>query len=152
RRSPGPPELYLKSRAQTNDVSQGSSTVIAPASARNHGQRDLFRWITSPAVLQSTIPIMDWALFALVFVIYTNLSELGIGRYGAPSILKVLISIVLLLLLFRWVVRGESPGGSRESIALLAATGIVIAVSLLYADYPELSAIKLIAYVKNAGL
>ena len=95
---------------------------------------------------------IDWALYVLVFVVYLNLSDVAIEHYGAPSIAKLLFAVVLFLTVARWALRGEAPGGTAPAIAILAATGAVMALSLIYAGDPARTSDALFSFAKNAAI
>ena len=104
------------------------------------------------AALGAMFVRIDWALYALVFAVYVNFSEVAIEVHGAPSIAKLLFLAVLFLVLLRWALLGERPGATREALGIMLATALVIGLSVFTAGDPERSLDALVTYLKNAAL
>src|SRR5262249_36215689 len=104
------------------------------------------------AVLVLMFLRIEWALLALVFVTYTNLSGIAIVAFNAPSIAKILFAMLLGLAVLRWALLGERPEGSAYALAILGAIGACMILSVIDAIDAELARARLIDYAKNAVL
>jgi putative inorganic carbon (HCO3(-)) transporter len=85
-------------------------------------------------LLVATVWKMEWGLFTLVAMTFARISDVAVHTYGAPSIAQPFIVLLAVLLLMRWLLTGDKPvGWFRPSLAIVAY-GIVIFLSLFYAN------------------
>jgi putative inorganic carbon (HCO3(-)) transporter len=75
----------------------------------------------------------DFAMQALVVVLWLNLSDLLIQGYDAPSLDKALVPVAAAAALLRWWAQGRRLGGDRATFAMLAIYAASVAASLLVA-------------------
>lgn len=73
-------------------------------------------------------------LLAIAFVTYLSLSDVLIDEYGAPSIAKLLIPLVVAAVLVRWARTGEQPPTWFPPVLLVSIYGIASALSLFVAS------------------
>jgi len=90
-----------------------------------------------------------WSLYILVFMIYTRLSDVLVNFHGAPSIAKVYIPLLLLLIVVRWVLYNDQPQG-LERTGIIIAYGFIGLASMLYAADPTRVTGALSDFVKDA--
>jgi len=90
-----------------------------------------------------------WSLYILVFMIYTRLSDVLVNFHGAPSIAKVYIPLLLLLIIARWLLYNDEPQG-LERTGIIIAYGFLGLASLLYAADPTRVTDALSNFVKDA--
>ncbi len=93
---------------------------------------------------------LELGLLVLVFITYTRFSDVMIQFHDAPSVAKLLVPALFLLVLGRWLLFGERPAGWQRPALLMGAYGLVSFISLLYAADPGRVEVALITYVKDA--
>jgi putative inorganic carbon (HCO3(-)) transporter len=79
-----------------------------------------------------TFTNIELGLLALIVVTYTRLSDVLVHTYGAPSIAKPLIGLLLAAIAFQWVFYARSPRGWEKTAVFVFLYGIVIFASLFY--------------------
>ncbi len=98
----------------------------------------------------ATVARVEWGLLALVFVIWTNLSDVLVRNHSVPSIAQPFIVLLLLALVTRWVLFSEKPSGALGSSLLIGAYGLVGFITLFYASDIASTQTALVAYAKDA--
>jgi len=93
---------------------------------------------------------IEWGLFFLVVMTYARISDVAVHFYGAPSLAQPFIAFLGLLVLIRWLVNGEAPRGFLQPTLSIAAYGIVIFLSLIYASDPLRAQTGLANFLKDA--
>lgn len=101
------------------------------------------------AVLAMTISV-EFGLLILVFTTYTRFSDIMIEFHGAPSVAKLLVPLLFLIVFARWIVYGDRPVGWRRAALVVVGYGLVGFVSLLYARNFAATQEELIRYAKDA--
>jgi putative inorganic carbon (HCO3(-)) transporter len=92
----------------------------------------------------------ELGLMLLVFISYTRLSDNLILYYGAPSVAKFFVLLLVAVIIVRWMMYGETPTGWTKAAWLIGAYGFVCYVSLLYSqDFVE-AQFAFIDWVKDA--
>ena len=90
-----------------------------------------------------------WSLYILVFMTYTRLSDVLVNFHGAPSVAKVYIPLLLLLIIVRWVLYNDEPQG-LERTGIIIAYGLIGLASILYAADPTRVNEALSDFIKDA--
>ena len=112
----------------------------------------LFVIVVGLFALLASVARVEWGLLVLVFITYTRFSDIAIAFHGAPSTAKSFIALLILAIFFRWVVYGERPQGWQRPVTFLAAFGLIIFASLLYAANPERTQSAVEDFIKNAAI
>jgi O-antigen ligase len=86
---------------------------------------------------------IETGLFVLVFLTYTRFSDIAVHYHNAPSIAKLYIFVLGVLILIRWIVFKEHPVGWQRAAVIIGIYGLVLASSLLYASDTTLVSQKL---------
>ncbi len=94
--------------------------------------------------------LQEWGLFLLVFLTYTNTTDVLIKFHGAPSFTKTLAPLLGLVMLYRWLADGERPIDARSVAFGFAAFGLVSAISLFHAVYVDRTSEALELFAKDA--
>ena len=89
-----------------------------------------------------------WSIYLLVFMLYTRLSDVLVNFHGAPSIAKLYIPLLLLLVVGRWLLYNDQPKG-LSSLGIIIAYGLIGLASLLYAADPTRVTDALSDFVKD---
>ncbi len=92
---------------------------------------------------------IEWALVILVFMVYTNLSDVLIEEHGAPSVAKLFVPALLVVILARWPLFNESPKGWTHPIPYLMIWVGVGFAGMLYAADSEETQRLVIVLLKN---
>lgn len=92
----------------------------------------------------------QFGALVLVFVTYTNFSDVLIKFHGAPSIARPLIGLLIVTILLRWRFHGERPRNWQLVTALMVGYGLTQLPSLLYAADFSRSLGALNDYVRDA--
>ena len=90
-----------------------------------------------------------YGLVVLVFVVYTNLSDVLVRFHGIPSILQPLVALLFFLLLANWLIHKEKLSGISYPAIILFGYLVVSSLSLFYARDIELTQIKLGLLIKD---
>lgn len=93
---------------------------------------------------------LEWCLYAIVFMGYTNFSDVLIKFHGAPSITKVFIPLLVLLIVYRWLRYDDRPVNATQAGIVLFAFGVFSLTSLFYARDIDAINMALSIYIKNA--
>lgn len=92
---------------------------------------------------------MELVLFGSLLILYTNLSSTLVTFYGAPSIAKLIVGFMLLVLFFRRVVFGEEFTGWGKAAVLIGIYTLIGSLSLIYAPNFDVAKNTLIDYLKD---
>lgn len=80
-----------------------------------------------------TVVKVEFGLFLLVIVTYLRLSDVAIKYYGAPSIARPLVGLLILAILYRWALTRRPPRGWLSAAGWVLGYGLVVFASLFYA-------------------
>lgn len=97
-----------------------------------------------------TLARLEWALLAVVIITYTNLSEIATNFHGLPPVGKLYVPLVWSIILVRWLLKGEKPGGSSSAFLVFGAYGLVSVSSASYAIDPNLAFSSSVDLAKDA--
>jgi len=89
-------------------------------------------------------------LYVLIVVVYINLSSVIVNVHGGPSIIKVFLPFLLLVIAGRWILLRDRFGSIKHITPIMLLYGALIAFSLFIARDQQLTADGLEAYVKDA--
>jgi O-antigen ligase len=94
----------------------------------------------------------EWLLVALIFTSYTRLSDALIKEFGLFSIAEVVITLLVTILVVRWLTlpAPNTPARLPMPILLLVIYGLLAFASLLYAEDSERAMIAIEDYAKDA--
>jgi putative inorganic carbon (HCO3(-)) transporter len=92
----------------------------------------------------------ELGLSALIFVVYTNLSDILITHFGLPSITQPLIGLLGIVILARRFVFQDNLEGWTPLAVLLGVYLFLGYLSIFYASDPDLAKSTLVYYLKNA--
>lgn len=92
----------------------------------------------------------DWGLLFLIFMLYTRLSDIMINYFDLPSIAKIYIPFLGLVILIRWLVFFEKPRHWGIPATVLAGYGFLAVLSILHSNFPSQSQAALILFMKDA--
>lgn len=81
-----------------------------------------------------TISNLEFGLLVFIVLTYLRVSDIAVHEYGAPSIARIFIGLLVGALVLRWAVTNEFPRGWVKPAVLVIAYGIVIFGSILYAN------------------
>ena len=88
-------------------------------------------------------------LAALVIVIYTNLSDILISKFGLPSLAQPLIGLLVLVILTRRLVFQDQFQGWFAPALLMGAFTLFGSLSLFYASDVSRASTSLLSYLKD---
>lgn len=100
--------------------------------------------------LAASVWRIEWGLFFLVVMTYARLSDVAVHFYGAPSLAQPFIVFLGLLVLLRYLLNGEASRGLQQPTLSIAAYGMVIFLSLIYATDPVRAQTGLTNFLKDA--
>jgi O-antigen ligase len=80
-----------------------------------------------------SIANLELGLLVFVVITYLRVSDIAVHDYGAPSIARLFIVILVFSLIMRWAVTGHFPKGWIKPAVLVLVYGLVIFGSSLYA-------------------
>lgn len=92
----------------------------------------------------------EFGLAALVFVVYTNLSEVLITQFGLPSVTQPLVALLAGIIVARRVLFQDNIDGWQYLTALLVLYSFLGYLSVFYALDRDLATETLLYYLKNA--
>lgn len=98
----------------------------------------------------ATIFQVEWGLLAVVFISYTNLSDVLIRNHHVPSILQPFMGLLILAILARWILYSETPRGWLRTAVLASVYGLVALASMLWAQDVASAQQGVIDYAKDA--
>ena len=102
------------------------------------------------AVVIATVVSAEFGLLLFVFITYTRFSDIAIDLYGAPSVAKFFVVLLIVAILIRWALLGERPEHWQTPALLLTLYGLVGFFSLAYAPHSDPVLQTLSDYVKDA--
>jgi O-antigen ligase len=85
----------------------------------------------------------------MVFITYINLSDVLIKHHGFPSVAKVYVPLMMLLLGFEWLRYRRQPWLPIKGLLVLAVYSLVLLLSFFYAHDDQAVADGLLQYSKN---
>lgn len=94
--------------------------------------------------------LQEWGLFLLIFLTFTNMTDVLIKFHGVPSFTKMLAPLLGMIMLYRWHADGECPIDARSVAFGFVAFGLVSAISLFHAVYLERTVEALELFAKDA--
>ena len=93
---------------------------------------------------------VELGFILLVFITHSNLSTLLIEQLGAPSVAKILVSLIIISLMIRHSLYGIPLSGYKPITLLLIIYGLVGLFSMLYEPYVSSSIKSLISFGKDS--
>lgn len=115
-------------------------------------------FLLGPLALAAILPISLFAasilspvsgLLSLIFVTYTQSSNILIKFHGLPSVAQPLAAMLLASIVFRMTIFGDRPSGIARAIQLLMVYGFMGLLSLFYADSYSNAQSAFISYIKD---
>jgi putative inorganic carbon (hco3(-)) transporter len=88
-------------------------------------------------------------LVALVFAVYTNLSDILISKFGFPSIAQPLVAILILVIITRRLVFQDEFQGWIAPTLLMGTFTLLGSLSLFYASDISQATASLLSYLKD---
>lgn len=88
-------------------------------------------------------------LLGLLFITFIRLSDVLVKFYGAPSIAKLFIGLMLVGIVLRWIFYRQPPRGWLRALLLVALWGVMVFTSLIYATNFDRSYNALDDFVKD---
>ncbi|RPJ26822.1 MAG: hypothetical protein EHM33_10180 [Chloroflexi bacterium] len=101
-------------------------------------------------VVVATVVSVEFGLLLFIFITYTRFSDIAIDFYGAPSVAKFFVGLLILAILIRWALMGERPAGWQLPVLVLGLYGLIGFLSLVYARNSASVVYTLSNYVKDA--
>lgn len=95
---------------------------------------------------------LEWGLLVLIFLTYTNFSDVLIKYHGAPSFTKALAPVLGVLIIYRWIAASERPVNVTQAAFAVMLFGIVSSLSIFHVDHVDLTIEALKLYAKDALL
>jgi len=92
----------------------------------------------------------EWGLLVLVLMIYTRFSDVMVNFHELPSIAKLFVPFLLLVILARWALYGKRLDNWQPAAIILASYGVLGLLSMLYAAEPARVQDALIGFAKDA--
>lgn len=80
-----------------------------------------------------TFANLEFGLLVFIVLTYLRISDIAVHNYGAPSLARIFIAILLGAIFLRWAVSGNLPKGWIKPAVLVLAYALVIFGSILYA-------------------
>ena len=100
--------------------------------------------------LVGAITAVEFGLLFLIFLTYTRFSDTVVHYYGAPSVAKSFVVVLIVAILIRWAIFHERPENWQTPLVLIGVYGLVGFASILYAPQPDVVWGALLDYVKDA--
>jgi O-antigen ligase len=97
-----------------------------------------------------TFKKVEFGLLVLLFISFSRASDVVIKTHGAPSLMKPLMVLLILLIVFRWFWYNEKPEGWERPALIIMGYGLIGFASLLYAANTEIVQDALIDFFKDA--
>jgi O-antigen ligase len=76
---------------------------------------------------------LDWAPAFLIFITWTNFSDVIIRFHGAPSVAKLLVPLIMALIIYRWMVNRQKPANWVPTAVLIGSYLFINALGWLHA-------------------
>ncbi|MBK8984680.1 MAG: O-antigen ligase family protein [Chloroflexi bacterium] len=96
-----------------------------------------------------TLFYVELGLLALVVLTFTRLSDVLVQYHGAPSVAKLFVPMLLLVVFTRWLLLQKKPAPWTRTAVLLGVYGLVSFASLLYANDAAAAQSAFVNYVKD---
>lgn len=93
---------------------------------------------------------VEYGLLALIVISYTRVSDVLVQYHGAPSVAKLFVPALLLIIFARWLILDKKPAPWTKTAVLLGIYGLVGLASLLYARDAAAAQAALSDYVKDS--
>jgi O-antigen ligase len=77
---------------------------------------------------------VNLGLLALIFITFTRFSDVMVNDHGLPSMFKPLILLLAIGIGLRWLIYNQPPRGWLRAFIFVGAYGVVVSLSLIYAD------------------
>jgi O-antigen ligase len=77
---------------------------------------------------------VDIGLYGLILMAYLRISDIAIDYYGAPSVFKPFIALLVVAILIQWMRARSVQKGWGRAVLLVLAYGLVVFTTLLYAN------------------
>lgn len=77
---------------------------------------------------------VEFGLLAMVFILYTRLSDIAVHVHNGPSIAQSFIVLLILAIIVRWSIFHEKPEGWAKLAIILCLYGLVGFTSIVYAE------------------
>jgi putative inorganic carbon (hco3(-)) transporter len=110
----------------------------------------IFVGLIAIIVFAGAIFSVQFGLLAMVFIIYTRLSDVAIHSHNAPSVAKGFIALLVLAIFVRWAIFRETPTGWTKMGLLLGFYGLIGFSSMLYAANAARVMDALVYFAKDA--
>lgn len=94
----------------------------------------LFAIALASIVVLLTIANLEFGLLVFIVLTYLRVSDIAVHNYGAPSLARLFIALLVLSLALRWAVSGHLPKGWLKPAVLVLAYALVIFGSIIYAN------------------
>jgi len=88
-------------------------------------------------------------LLGLIFITFIRLSDVLVRFYGAPSIAKIFIGLMLVGIILRWLFYSQPPRGWVRALFLVMLWGVMVFTSLIYATNFDRSYNALDDFIKD---
>ncbi|MBI5943588.1 MAG: O-antigen ligase family protein [Chloroflexi bacterium] len=126
--------------------------AISAASALAIGQFGALILLVVPAVVFLLVVFIqpDYGLLIFVFITVTQVSNVAINFYDAPSIAQPLAGLLMAVILLRMVIYRELPLNWRQIAPVLVIYIIALFISMFNADDFEMSSAAFIGFFKDA--
>ena len=131
-------------------LSAGAAVVIGTATGAWEQPAILIALLLAPLALLLLTTKLEWCLYAIVFMSYTNFSDVLIKYHGAPSITKLFVPLVALIIIYRWLRHFDRPVNATQASVVLFAFGLFSLSSLFYARDIAAVQFALSLYIKDA--
>ncbi len=96
------------------------------------------------------VTAVEFGLLFLIFLTYTRFSDIAVHYYGAPSVAKSFVVVLIVAILIRWAIFHERPQNWQMPLILIGVYGLVGFASILYAPDSEVVWGALLDYAKDA--
>ena len=83
------------------------------------------------------VTAVEFGLLFLIFLTYTRFSDIAVHYYGAPSVAKSFVVVLIVAILIRWAIFHERPQNWQMPLILIGVYGLVGFASILYAPDSE---------------
>ncbi len=74
-----------------------------------------------------------WGLYTLIFITYIRLSDVLVNYHGLPSLFKIFVPLLGVVILWRWMAHRELPAGWQRPLLWIGGYVLVGCSALLYA-------------------
>jgi len=126
--------------------------AISAASALAIGRFGALVLLVVPAVIFLLVVFIqpDYGLMIFVFITVTQVSNVAINFYNAPSIAQPLAGLLMAVILLRIVIYRELPLNWGRIVPILVIYVVALFISMFNADDFEMSSMAFIGFIKDA--